>query len=121
MVILDELDGLKRKVQGKDAKEHLRHALHEIARRFERPHARSVLVPADDERLLAETTIEVFLDDVDHIRLTRNDTEIADRARCLADVTCRPVCIVTNDNGMATRARMLDLLVKRVDYPSDFA
>jgi hypothetical protein len=86
MVVLDELDGLKGRLTKTKPKEHLRYTAREIATRFERPDARSVLEP--EQRLMAATTIELFPDPIDHVRLPRNDSELADRSRLLADTTC---------------------------------
>ena len=55
MVVLDELDGLKRKVQGKEPKQHLRYTAQEFARRFDEPRRRSTLIEAETTK--AETTV----------------------------------------------------------------
>lgn len=117
MIVLDELDSLKRATHLSGlAKDNLRHTMREFAIRFQHPDTRSRLSTTELDTAI---TIELFLDDPDHVRLSRADNEIVDRARCLADLIGHQVHIVTGDLGMATRARAANLRTTIVTFPEE--
>lgn len=57
-------------------------------------------------------TLEVLLDEDDHLRRANSDTELLDRAEFLHQVIERPVTIVTTDRGMRVRGKARGLQVR---------
>lgn len=119
MVVVDELDGLKRS----NRKEIRWRAPYTLA--FLSEHLRGTdligeLRPADTSALATggiprgPITAEIVLDPPGHRRLPINDDEIVDRAVAIKLTVGRPVTLVTFDTGMAMRARAANLKVKRL-------
>jgi hypothetical protein len=52
-----------------------------------------------------KTTLEFLVDPLEHERLTEPDSEIIDRALYVAELSSRPVCVVTFDTGMRLLAK----------------
>lgn len=59
----------------------------------------------------------LLLDDPGHVRLPRADSELVDRCSALAAIASRDVTLVTFDKGMAIRARVAHLAVKKLPDP----
>jgi hypothetical protein len=70
------------------------------------------VVEAGAAEITSSVTLEVLRDDEDHRRRGNNDTELLDRAEFLAQVTERPVTLVTTDYGMRVRSRARNLFVR---------
>lgn len=105
MVVVDELDGLKRTG---DQKRRWRagHSLGVIDEVVQQPPAPGILTAGEPmpPRIRGEVTLQIVLDPPGHQRLLINDDEIVDRA-----LACKTfageVAIVTYDTGQSQRAR----------------
>jgi rRNA-processing protein FCF1 len=101
LLVIDELDGLKRR--GRDgARSRAQTILKEISAadilgRF----PRCTLQTREFGRTIS---LEIFNDDLSHVRLTDPDSEIVDRCLHLTELTGQKVVLVTYDVGMAVRA-----------------
>ncbi len=120
MVVVDQLDSLKRSTQavrtrarqtGKRLEELLGNRDWVVLRRTE---------PAGpiDSRGQPVTTLQVLADPLDHTRLLDADSEIVDRAMYLRDLTGLPLRIVTWDNLMRFRAGPAG--VETVELPPEY-
>ncbi|MEV7990327.1 PIN domain-containing protein [Micromonospora sp. NPDC085948] len=103
MVVVDELDRLKRTGDGK-ARARARYGVAYIDRMYR---TGGLIRPADlsnDETARGMLKLDVLFDSPGHIRQSRADDEIIDRAVVLQTLASRPVHLVTYDTGMAMRA-----------------
>ncbi len=96
IIVIDELDDLKRDRRAGDRDRSVLHRLWEL-----RDGAGTAPAELKGRR---EVAIEVLLDDPHHQRLPDNDAEIIDRAVCVGGLTGRNVTIVAADYGMLDRA-----------------
>ena len=65
-------------------------------------------------------TFDVLVDDLDHVRLSDNDSELIACTRLLADlVHPAPLWLVTADTGMAVRAQAIGLTVHKLTFDHD--
>lgn len=105
LVVVDELDRLKRSANKPETR---RRALDSL-RRLDKLFSDDVLVakplPSTDQQQPA--TIRLLHEPPRHQRLATTDAEIAERARYLADVSGSRVVVATSDRGM--RLRVLSL------------
>ena len=73
------------------------------------PHPRLSCVLHAASEHSGELTLELGFDDPGHVRLTRADDELVDRATAVRDLSGRRVVLVSYDSGARFRARALDL------------
>ena len=109
LLVVDELDHAK---LGK-ARSRARLTLRAMDEMFQEP-----LRPAPIEAIGSQVRVRahLLLDDASHVRLPHADSELVDRCRALADVTGRPVTLVTFDTGMVLRARAAHLTVAKLKH-----
>ncbi len=99
MAVVDQIDNLKR------SKQQIRSRARQTANKIEgtfgdRPLERVVL--RTDGGVM--TTVEIFVDPLEHQRLPDSDSEIVDRAAYLGELAVTPVHVATFDNLMRFRA-----------------
>ena len=113
MVIVDELDGLKR--QNKQlARWRAGYTVAVFDRVFKnvgRGITVGVLHAEDASTGQGEVTMGLLFDPPGHVRLPINDDEIIDRAVAVQTLAGREVTLLTYDTGMSTRARNAGLKV----------
>ena len=118
LVVLDQLDGLKRGNNFPEwKKRRLRLTVNWIRDNLVAHEHRAFLHPSPD--LHGDTTLELLVDDLDHVRHPIADNEIVDRAQWLAELTDRPTTLLTGDAGMLARAYAVGVSVRSVDLPDD--
>src|SRR6266568_842436 len=96
IIVIDELDDLKRDRRGRDR-------ARSVLRRLRELYGSKLLEPVE-LRGWPGVTIEVLLDNPGHRRLPDNDEEIIDRAAYIRQLTGRDVLLVAGDYGMLFRA-----------------
>jgi PIN domain len=101
IIVIDELDDLKRDRRGRGRARSVLHRLQEL-------YCSAMLEPAE-LRGRTGVTIEVFLDDPGHQRLPDNDAEIIDRAVYIGQMIGRDVLLAASDYGMLFRAASVGL------------
>lgn len=104
LLVVDELDRLKRDNQARSRARTALKTLDEVFRNVseERPMGR---LRDDSSPSLGPVTMELMFDPPDHKRLPENDAEIVDRALAVQLLSGRDVTMVTYDKSMALRAR----------------
>jgi hypothetical protein len=122
MVIIDELDGLKRQSK-QPARWRAGYTVAVLDRVF-RDVGRGITVGQlrGDKTTttqgkvtgLGEVTMGLLLDPPGHVRLPINDDEIVDRAVAVQTLAGQDVTLLTYDTGMSTRARNAGLRVKKL-------
>jgi predicted ribonuclease YlaK len=100
IIVLDELDDLKRDRRAGDRARSVLHRLWEL---------RDGAGMAPAELKGRRVAIEVFLDDPHHQRLPGNDAEIIDRAVYVGELTGQNVTLVAGDYAMLYRAAAVGL------------
>ena len=111
ILVVDELDNLKR--SGKEA---VRTRARVTLRRLDelvRPEQLVTLQPPSGFN--GAVTAELLSEEVDHVRLTRADSELAGIALDVQRVAGRPVTVITSDVGMKYRCESAGLAVIRVE------
>ena len=105
MVVVDELDGLKRSGD-RHRRWRAAYSLGVIDERVPEPPAPGILTPgeATPPRIRGDVTLQIVLDPPGHERLPINDDEIVDRALA-CQTFAGPVTVVTYDTGQSQRAR----------------
>jgi PIN domain len=115
MVVVDELDGLKR---SGDLKRRWRagYSLAVVDRVIEQPPSPGLLRVAQANPPRGAVTMQIVFDKPDHLRLPIADDEIVDRSAACQPYA-GPITLVTYDTGQSQRARMarLDVLKLRND------
>jgi rRNA-processing protein FCF1 len=118
MVIVDELDGLKR--QNKQAARwRAGYTVAVLDRVFKnttvgRLHAEDITAPTPDGLGQGLVTMELLFDPPGHVRLPINDDEIVDRTVAVQTLAGRKVTLLTYDTGQSTRARNAGLQVVKL-------
>lgn len=123
MVIIDELDGLKRQNK-QPARWRAGYTVAVLDRVFQNV-GRGITVgqlrgdnitvtPQGEVMGLGEVTMGLLLDPPGHVRLPINDDEIVDRAVAVQTLADRDVTLLTYDTGMSTRARNAGLRVVKL-------
>ena len=104
LLVVDELDRLKRDNQARSRARTALKTLDEVFRNVseERPMGR---LRDGNSSGLGPVTMELLFDPPDHERLPDNDAEIVDRALAVQILSGREVTMVTYDKSMALRAR----------------
>lgn len=118
MVIVDELDRLKR--QNQPVRGRARTALRSLQSLITDPHASARLKdpsPTEQGLIRGGVTIELVLDPPGHRRLPIADDELADRASAVQVLAGSDVTILTYDYGMAFRATTAGLIAVKLDQP----
>jgi hypothetical protein len=112
MVIVDELDGLKRSGSS-HARWRAGYSLAVVDRLIENPPWHGVLHPREANPPRGEVTYQIVFDPRGHVRLPISDDEIVDRG-----LACQPftgdVTVITYDTGQSTRARTAGLKVEKL-------
>jgi len=117
LLVVDELDGLKRHSETKTRARGALKMLDEVFTRVSQSNTMGVLRQADGTLGLGPITMELLFDPPDHERLPDNDAEIVDRALAVKALAGRPVTMVTYDKNMAFRARYAGLQAVSPPYP----
>jgi rRNA-processing protein FCF1 len=115
LVVVDELDRLKR---NHNTKTRARTSLRELRGRLVDTGAEQY-VSLDRQGVTQTTTLQLLLDPVGHVRLSRPDEEILDQASQLANILQRPVRVLTMDDGMYFRGRVTGVDVQFLTRADD--
>lgn len=124
MVVVDELDGLKRSNKPK-VRWRAQYTLAVLDRVLSGSSASARLRDKDFSALntggipRGEVTVEIVPDPPGHARLPINDDEIIDRALAIQSLSGRNVTLLTFDTGQNHRARDAGLQVKKLTEPRD--
>lgn len=124
IVVIDELDGLKRYGVGEHRGWRARYTLAVIDRVLENPTSIARLRKEDFSPLdsggipRGEITVEILFDPPGHERLSILDDEIVSRALAAQAMAGRAVTVMTHDTGQATRARAAGLTTVKVPSPA---
>lgn len=122
MVVIDELDGLKR-TRGHSGWR-AAYSLAVLDAAAPTPGAHGTLQQQDHSALTSggiprgRVSVEVWPDPPGHQRLSINDDEIVERAASIQRFAARPVAFVTYDTGQAMRARGARLTVRKLEQPT---
>ena len=119
MVVVDELDNLKRNGKGDGTKARARETLKDLEELLPNRPDRRVVVQGRVPGKSADVSIEVLVDELAHVRLQDPDSELVDRALTIRQLAGRRVVVMTGDIGMALRARSVELEVVVLDYPTN--
>ena len=120
MVVLDELDGLKR-TKDPWVKWRAGHTLAVLDRLFKDGKDVARFRDADPEEQRqtgvrrGEVNVEVLYDPRGHVRLPINDDEIVDRAAAIQALVGRDVRLLTYDTSQASRGRRAGLSVMKLE------
>jgi hypothetical protein len=106
MLVVDELDRQKRSGD-KTVRTRARTTIRRLSELL--PHPTTIGYLHNPGLDKGATTVELFLDDADHVRLPDADYELIDRASAVRDLADRPLTIITFDGGLAFRARALEV------------
>jgi predicted ribonuclease YlaK len=123
MLVVDELDRLKRDNQARSRARTALKMLDEVFKRISKESPMGRLrredntTHSDGSLGLGEVTMELLFDPPDHVRLPNNDDEIVDRAVAVQALAGRPVTMVTYDKGMSLRARYAGLQEMWLPHP----
>ncbi|MFE4459517.1 PIN domain-containing protein [Nocardia tengchongensis] len=117
ILVLDELDGLKRNNQTKTK---ARQTLKALEDTFPDPHRAQVLRAGrmDDEPPRGVVNVEIILDPMGHSRLPMADQELIDRAVVLQGLTGKSISFLTYDTAQRMRARAAGLATPILPDPS---
>ncbi|MFE7869448.1 PIN domain-containing protein [Micromonospora humida] len=121
MVVIDELDGLKRV---HDKKWRASYTLAYLDKILPAPDQLGFIRP-DPQRVTASgesrdlTTVQILFDPPGHVRAPIADDEIVDRAVTVRSLAGRGVWLATIDTGMALRGRAAGLNVLKLDKMND--
>jgi PIN domain len=123
MVVIDELDGLKRS-SNKKSRWRAGYTLALIDRLLGDDPNRQGTVHQTDRtpdvlESRGEVTIEALLDPPGHQRLPINDDEIIDRALAAQVLAGTGITVITYDTGQSMRARAAGLGVKKLNVELD--
>ena len=124
MVVVDELDGLKRSNKPK-VRWRAQYTLAVLDRVLSGSSTSARLRDKDFSALntggipRGEVTVEIVPDPPGHARLPINDDEIIDRALAIQSLSGRNVTLLTFDTGQNHRARDAGLQVKKLTEPRD--
>ncbi len=116
-IVIDELDRLKRHNRRKvrsQARQKLRTLEEQL---LENPLGVAELRPEHDS--VGAVTVELLLDDPEHVRLPDADDELVDRAQTLSVIAGRDVHFVTGDHGVLFRGAVAGLVVHHLPTPGD--
>jgi hypothetical protein len=111
MLVVDELDRLKRDNQARSRARITLKMLDEVFKRVSKENPMGLLRQEDNTTGpdglvgLGRITMELLFDPPEHVRLPDNDAEIVDRAVAVQSVAGKPVTMVTYDKNMSLRAR----------------
>lgn len=125
MLVVDELDRLKRDHQARSRARTSLKMLNEVFAHVSKDQPAGRLRAADDTIQpggnlgLGPITMELLFDPPGHTRLPDNDDEIIDRALAVQNLAGRPVTMVTYDQGMSFRARYAGLKEMWLPHPPD--
>ena len=123
MLVVDELDRLKRDNQARSRARTALKVLDEVFKRVSKENSMGLLRPEDNTTKpdgslgLGRITMELLFDPPDHVRLPDNDDEIVDRAVAVQTLAGRPVTMVTYDKGMSLRSRYAGLQEMWLPHP----
>ncbi|MEU7961364.1 PIN domain-containing protein [Micromonospora humida] len=122
MVVIDELDGLKRV---HDKKWRASYTLAYLDKLLPSPDQIGVIRPSGLHQLMAggelrgSVTVQILFDPPGHVRAPIADDEIIDRAVAVQSLAGRRVWLATIDTGMAFRGRAAGLNVLKMEKPDD--
>jgi hypothetical protein len=111
MLVVDELDRLKRDNQARSRARTALKMLDEVFKRVSKQNPMGLLRQEDNTTGpdglvgLGRITMELLFDPPEHVRLPDNDGEIVDRAVAVQSLAGKPVTMVTYDKSMSLRAR----------------
>jgi len=111
LLVIDELDDAKHDKVRSRARQTLKAIYTHLG---SAPAVRYALQAAGP--MVGEVTMEILLDDPEHVRLGRTDDELVDRAVALQGLTGLLVDFVTFDTGAALRARAAGLRAHRLEH-----
>lgn len=110
LVVIDELDRLKRANGTGDSGDKVRNRARQALRLID-----GVVTAGDAIHPQGASTVEVVMDPDRHVRVASADDEIIDRAITIQKVAGRVVHLVTSDTGMLFRARAAGLSAHRLE------
>jgi rRNA-processing protein FCF1 len=113
LVVIDELDRLKRSTGTADNGDRMRNRARQALRSLEQSvEAGDLIYPQ------GYSTVEVVLDPDRHVRMPLADDEIIDRAVTVQRIAGRSVHVMTSDTGMLFRARAAGLSAHKLETVS---
>lgn len=113
LVVIDELDRLKRSNGTGDSGDKVRNRARQALRLIE-----AAVGTGDSIHPQGTATVEVVMDPDRHVRLASADDEIVDRAITIQKVAGKGVHLVTSDTGMLFRARAAGLVAHKLETTS---
>jgi predicted ribonuclease YlaK len=125
LLVVDELDGLKRHGDTKTRARGALKMLDEVFKRVSKENPIGLLRPEDNTTKpdglagLGRITMELLFDPPNHERLPVNDAEIVDRAVAAQTLAGRDVTMVTYDKTMSLRARVEGLQEIWLPHPPE--
>lgn len=112
MLVIDELDKAKDN-RGGGVSGRARQITSSIWKHFkDRPEQPWIIRPATPES--GQVSIELLKDPPQHVRLTRSDDELIERALALQTLRGQSVHFLTYDTGAALRAELVDVPATRL-------
>ena len=111
IIVLDELDGLKRRGGTTHVKWRASYTLAVLDDIFARPGTQGVLRQPAADGTRGAVLMDILYDPQRHERLPINDDEIIDRALAAQGLAGSPVTLLTFDTSQAARARHSGLAV----------
>jgi hypothetical protein len=127
IVVIDELDNLKKKGNSPHTPWRARHTLQVLDSVLPNPEEagtlrQPTLTPFGGTGAFAprgEVTVEIVFDPPNHVRLPINDDEIIDRTVAIQTIIGRPIHFLTYDTGQSMRARVAGLRVTKLAMPPE--
>lgn len=117
VIVLDELDGLKKRGPTQHAKWRASYTLGVFDRIFSKPGAQSVLRPPTADPKRGGVLADILFDPRQHERLPIPDDEIIDRTLAAQGLAGREVTLLTFDTSQTARARHVGLTVNKPAKP----
>ncbi len=112
MLVIDQLDRHKDRRSGKPTDNTSRWRARTFLKQFRSLFEAAPMAPAQLHRAVQ---IELLVDDLSHVRLDDEDSELIDRCLKVARLSGRPVTFLTGDTGAMLRARAVELDAVLVD------
>jgi hypothetical protein len=117
IVVLDELDGLKRRGGTAHVKWRASYTLAVLDDLFARTGTQGILRQPTADGTRGAVVMDILFDPPRHERLPINDDEIIDRALAAQGLAGTPVTLLTFDTSQAARARHAGLAVNKLSKP----
>lgn len=117
IIVLDELDGLKRRGGTTHVKWRASYTLAVLDDIFAKPGTQAILRQPAADGTRGAVLMDILYDPPRHERLPINDDEIIDRALAAQGLAGTPITLLTFDTSQAARARHAGLAVNKIAKP----